>query len=296
MASPGVTNDLERNTEAEAGRRGKVGPLPARQRRPTSTRRPNYPMSLLSVLVLGVFLGMRHATDADHVVAVTTLVTRRQNTRAAMLLGALWGAGHGLTILIVGGAIILLGVAVPPRLGLSLELGVGVMLIALGASNLFASNLFASNLFASNLFASNLRASNLRASNLGAPGQLASTSHSHSQAAEPPTRGFRSFIIGVVHGLAGSAAVALLVLSTIRGAGLALLYLGLFGLGTVAGMMLLTTAMAFPLAAAVRRFGSLDRLLGSVTGAASMAFGIFLVYQIGFVDGLFGADPTWSPK
>jgi cytochrome c biogenesis protein CcdA len=227
-------------------------------------------MSLLSVLVLGVFLGMRHATDADHVVAVTTLVARRQNTRAAMLLGALWGAGHGLTILIVGGAIILLGVVVPPRLGLSLELGVGVMLIALGAMNLS-----------------------------GAAGQLAGAPHSDSLAhseAELPARRFRSFVIGVVHGLAGSAAVALLVLSTIRDAGLALLYLGLFGLGTVAGMMLLTTAISFPLAAAARRFGPLDRLLGSVTGAASMAFGIFLVYQIGFVDGLFGPDPSWSPK
>jgi cytochrome c biogenesis protein CcdA len=229
-------------------------------------------MSLLSVLALGVFLGMRHATDADHVVAVTTLVARRQNTRAAMLLGALWGAGHGLTILIVGGAIILLGIVVPPRLGLSLELGVGVMLITLGAMNLS-----------------------------GASRKLAGVAHSEPHAdvhstSELPARRFRSFIIGVVHGLAGSAAVALLVLSTIRDAGLALLYLGLFGLGTVAGMMLLTTAISFPLAAAARRFGPLDRLLGSVTGAVSMAFGIFLVYQIGFVDGLFGADPSWSPK
>lgn len=225
-------------------------------------------MSLLSVLALGLFLGMRHATDADHVVAVTTLVARRQNTRAAMLLGALWGAGHGLTILIVGGAIILLGIVVPPRLGLSLELGVGLMLITLGLMNLS-----------------------------GASRKLAGSAHSdlHS-ATELPARRFRSFIIGVVHGLAGSAAVALLVLSTIREAGLALLYLGLFGLGTVAGMMLLTTAISFPLAAAARRFGPLDRLLGSVTGAVSVAFGIFLVYQIGFVDGLFGADPSWSPK
>lgn len=223
-------------------------------------------MSLLSVLALGLFLGMRHATDADHVVAVTTLVARRQNTRGAMLLGALWGAGHGLTLLIVGGAIILLGVVVPPRLGLSLELGVGVMLIALGAMNLS-----------------------------GASGPLASAAHSGA-GGEPPARRFRSFIIGVVHGLAGSAAVALLVLSTIRDAGLALVYLGLFGLGTVAGMMLLTTAISFPLAAATRRFGRLERLLGGVTGAVSMAFGIFLVYQIGFVDGLFGTDPSWSPK
>jgi high-affinity nickel permease len=222
-------------------------------------------MSLLSVLAFGLFLGMRHATDADHVVAMTTLVTRQRNTRAALLLGALWGAGHGLTLLVVGGAIILLGVAVPPRLGLALELGVGLMLIALGALNLSTA------------------ARRLR--------------HAHEHGA--PARGFRSFVIGVVHGLAGSAAIALLVLSSIRDAGWAFVYLGFFGLGTVAGMMLLTTVLSLPLAAASRRFGNsegnVERWLGSVTGAVSVAFGLFLVYQIGFVDGLFGAAPTWDP-
>lgn len=227
------------------------------------------PMSLLSALALGLLLGMRHATDADHVVAMTTLVTRQRHTRAAMLLGALWGAGHGLTLLVVGGAIILLGVAVPPRLGLALELGVALMLIALGALNLRAT------------------ARRLR--------------HAHGQGAADgaPARGFRSFVIGVVHGLSGSAAIALLVLSSIRDAGWAFVYLGFFGVGTVAGMMLLTTALSLPLAAASRRFGaragSAERWLGSVTGAVSVAFGLFLVYQIGFVDGLFGAVPTWDP-
>jgi high-affinity nickel-transport protein len=97
-------------------------------------------------------------------------------------------------------------------------------------------------------------------------------------------------VIGVVHGLAGSAAIALLVLSTLRDPLWALLYLGLFGLGTVAGMMLLTTAISFPIAAAARRFGALERWLGSVTGALSVAFGLFLFYQIGFVDGLFALE------
>jgi hypothetical protein len=228
-------------------------------------------MSLLSVLALGLFLGMRHATDADHVVAITTLVTRRPDTRAAMLLGALWGAGHGLTLLVVGGAIILLGVAVPPRLGLALELGVGLMLIALGALNLRTT------------------ARRLRHAHV----------HDHGTSDGAPARGFRSFLIGVVHGLAGSAAIALLVLSSIRDAGWAFVYLGFFGVGTVAGMMLLTTALSLPLAAASRRFGDsgghVERWLGNVTGAVSVAFGLFLVYQIGFVDGLFGAAPSWAP-
>jgi hypothetical protein len=223
-------------------------------------------MSLLSILALGLFLGIRHATDADHVVAVSTMVAQRQNTRAALRLGALWGLGHGLTILLVGGAIILLGVVVPPRVGLLLELGVALMLITLGGLN-------------------------LRAARAASNAAHAAHDHDHAQRA----RRFRSFVIGVVHGLAGSAAVALLVLSTLRDPWWAFLYLGLFGVGTVAGMMILTTAMSFPIAAAARRFGHMERWLGSVTGALSVAFGIFLFYQIGFVDGLFAADPSWSP-
>jgi high-affinity nickel-transport protein len=239
-------------------------------------------MSLLSILALGLFLGMRHATDADHVVAMTTLVTRQRNTRAAMLLGALWGAGHGLTLLVVGGAIILLGLAVPPRLGLALELGVGLMLIALGALNLRTT-------------AGHLQ----HPRDVHAHAGHEHVAHVHRGLDGAPARGLRSFVVGVVHGLAGSAAIALLVLSSIHDPGWAFLYLGFFGLGTVAGMMLLTTALSLPLAAAARRFatfeGRAQSWLGSVTGAVSVAFGLFLVYQIGFVDGLFGAVPTWDP-
>jgi high-affinity nickel-transport protein len=224
--------------------------------------------SLLSALLLGLFLGVRHATDADHVVAVTTLVARRQGARAALSLGALWGLGHAFTLFVVGGAIILLGVVVPPRIGLLLELGVALMLIGLGAMNLVATP---------------------------------ATSHAdgaHDDQAHGQRHhrhGLRSLGIGVVHGLAGSAAVALLVLSTIHHAGWALVYLLCFGGGTILGMVGLTTAMSVPLAAAARRFGSIERRIGHLTGALSVALGIFLVYQIGFVDGLFGAEPSWSP-
>ena len=217
-------------------------------------------MSLLSALLLGLFLGMRHATDADHVVAVTTLVARRRGARAALSIGALWGLGHGLTLLVVGGSIILLGLAVPPRLGLVLELGVALMLIALGTVNL-----------------------------------LSAASHAAPATGARDGQRLRSLGIGVVHGLAGSAAVALLVLSTIQHAGWALVYLLCFGAGTIVGMAGLTAAMSVPLAAAARRFGSLEQQLAHLTGALSVAFGIFLVYQIGFVDGLFAVGPSWAP-
>src|ERR1043165_8975802 len=95
-------------------------------------------ISLLSIVSLGFFLGMRHAMDADHVIAVTTIVSRERAVRSAALIGAVWGFGHTLTVMIVGGAIILFGVVIPPRFGLEMEFSVGLMLILLGAWNLSA--------------------------------------------------------------------------------------------------------------------------------------------------------------
>jgi high-affinity nickel permease len=217
-------------------------------------------MSPAALLVLSVLLGMRHATDADHVVAVTTIVSRQRGLRRAATVGALWGLGHTATILVVGGAIVLFGVVIPPRLGLWLEMGVAGMLILLGALNLRGG---------------------------GAP--------EHDLAQVPASKaqeiGWRPLAVGVVHGLAGSAAVALLVLSTFREPVWAILYLAIFGLGTVLGMMLVTSAMTMPLAAATRRFTSLERVTAKLTGALSLAFGLALAYRLGVVDGLFTAAP-----
>ena len=117
----------------------------------------------------------------------------------------------------------------------------------------------------------------------------------HDRSRPASSAALRSLVVGVVHGLAGSAAVALLVLSTIRNAAWALLYLFVFGVGTVAGMVLITSALAAPLVYTARRFSNWNRHIGWVTGLVSVALGLFLVYQIGFVNGLFGATPRWEP-
>src|SRR5262249_6546605 len=109
-------------------------------------------------------------------------------------------------------------------------------------------------------------------------------------------RSLRPVLVGIVHGLAGSAAVALLVLGTIREASWAVLYLVVFGVGTIAGMLLITTVLAMPIAAAARRFERMHRVLGVATGLASVAFGAMLFYEIGFVHGLFSANPDWTPQ
>jgi high-affinity nickel permease len=239
-------------------------------------------MSLIAILALGFFLGMRHATDADHVVAVSTIVSRERSLRAAAPIGVLWGLGHTVTILVVGGAIILFGIVIPPRVGLGMEFSVAIMLVLLGALNV----------------RSVLRdAANIARAHRNDRGHAHPHTHVHEDAgAAPPKRSMRPLFVGVVHGLAGSAAVALLVLGAIRDAVWAVCYLLVFGVGTIAGMLLITTALAMPIAAAARRFDRLHRTLAIVTGLASIAFGIVLVYEIGFVHGLFTGNPHWTPQ
>ena len=234
--------------------------------------------TVLSILVLGFFLGMRHATDVDHVVAVTTIVSRERSVRGAALLGSLWGVGHTLTIVLVGGAIILFSIVIPPRVGLSMEMAVAVMLVVLGALNATGA----------------MERIDEAAHAARHPGEPHVTPH------EPRSSGLaaavRSLVVGVVHGLAGSAAVALLVLTTLRDTRWAALYLLVFGVGTIAGMMLLTVAMVTPLALAARRMTNLPRTMARVTGLVSVALGIFLAYRIGIVDGLFTGNPQWTPQ
>jgi hypothetical protein len=211
-------------------------------------------LSSLSILLIGFVLGMRHATDADHVVAVTTIVSDQPSLWRASSVGALWGIGHSITILGVGGAIIAFRIAIPPRLGLAMEFAVALMLIVLGAVNL---------------------------SGRGAPN---------------PRSSARPVVVGLVHGLAGSAFVALLVLAAVPGMWLGLFYLALFGVGTIAGMALITVAIALPSALTARRFGSMQRYLRLASGMASIAFGLLLARR-GSANGLFsGGTPQWIPR
>lgn len=254
--------------------------------------------TLLPILLFGFFLGMRHATDSDHVVAVTTIVSRQRCIGSAAWTGIFWGIGHGLTLLIVGGAIILFGLIVPERLGMSLEFCVALMLILLGALNLKATFRAVESISADHehdVHRHTHRHGDYVHSHLH--GHEAAT-HGHAEEAVPPAKldrwfgssqfyqALRPIFIGTVHGLAGSAAVALLVLPIIHDPLWAMAYLFVFGVGTIAGMMLITAAIAVPVSCSTR-FQFLHRHLGTAAGVLSLGFGLFLVYQIGFVDGLF---------
>jgi len=254
---------------------------------------------------------MRHATDPDHVIAVSTIVSRYRATAGAAVIGALWGVGHTLTIVAVGTGIILLGWVIPPRVGLSLELSVGVMLVALGLMNLrgLLPRAPAAN-------SSPPEPPHTLHAHPHPHGDYVHThvhghdpeTHPHALDATPLARldrwlgrlgayqAARPLVVGVVHGLAGSAAVALLVLTTIGNPSWAIAYLLIFGLGTVAGMMVVTAAMAWPLAYGTRRFSRLPQILRVASGAVSLVFGLVVAYRIGVVDGLFSASPRWTPR
>lgn len=231
-----------------------------------------------AILSLGFLLGMRHATDADHVIAVTTIVARQRSAGGAAAIGAVWGVGHTLTIMAVGSGIILFGWVIPPRVGLTMEWSVGLMLVLLGFMNLRGI----------------------------AP--TTTQAHTHTPDATPlgwldrhfgalgAYRFVRPLVVGIVHGLAGSAAVALLVLTTIHDPRVAILYLLIFGLGTIVGMMLMTAVIVVPFAYTNVRVARLNRGLRVASGVLSLAFGLFIAYRIGIVDGLFTGHPHWTPE
>lgn len=267
-------------------------------------------IGLLSILALGFFLGMRHATDPDHVIAISTIVSRQRNIKKSALIGIFWGLGHTVTIFVVGAAIILFGLVIPPRLGLSMELSVGLMLVLLGAMNVagFMRSIPAGP-------AQSDDSSKLVHSHYHSHGDYVHIhphghqpeQHPHSLKHTPVSwldrrlgksglyQPFRPLLIGIVHGLAGSAAVALLVLATIRNPYWAMAYLLVFGIGTIGGMMLITLSIAstFHMLGKNARF---SRHLGLASGLISLIFGLVLAYQILVVNGLLSGHPQWTPR
>ncbi|HEX9409257.1 MAG TPA: high-affinity nickel-transport family protein [Methylomirabilota bacterium] len=220
---------------------------------------------LLTTLGLGFLFGLQHATDPDHVVAVSTIVSRTRRFDAGALIGAFWGVGHTATIVTAGMAIIVFNFTVTPSVGLSLELVVAVMLLVLGVFRIVRLV--------------RDRDGEEQPPETGAPMGFRSALQSVGR-----VQAARSIGIGIVHGLAGSAAVALLVLSTVKSPYAAAAYLLLFGLGTIGGMTVITALLSLPFRVPLL---ALHRGLAIGTGVGSFVFGLFLIVQIGFVDGLF---------
>ena len=276
----------------------------------------------LGIALLGLLLGMRHATDPDHVIAVTTILSGERRLAAATRIGVIWGLGHTLTVLAVGSAILVFKIAIPTRLGLALEFAVAIVLILLGLGA--AAKLV--RRIATRVSRGSSRDPETTLIVHSHPHTHDGASHRHphahlrahecahttASAANAPHRDhrlpsgtlqsptvrsplLRSFGVGLVHGLAGSAAIALLVLSAIPQPLWATLYLAIFCVGTIIGMGLITTAIATPFMVASRRMSRLHQGLVTGSGLLSFGFGLFLAWQSGVVNHLFGSAPLWTP-
>jgi high-affinity nickel-transport protein len=251
---------------------------------------------ILSALALGFVLGIQHATDPDHLVAVATIVTRERRFWSGAMVGAFWALGHMTTLTVAGIAMILMNLRLTHEVTNRLELLVAAMLILLGVWRLIDTARGAGTVPRNHLLADHVADHD--------HGRLETVhSHAHGHAPAPhrhphvhPSRSLlrafgdaetrsrmttwlRPLFVGAVHGMAGSAAVSLLVLATMRSMGGALAYLGLFGIGTLAGMTALTAAMAYPVTLALR-FERARRALGVLAGAGSVAFGVFYGYRL----------------
>lgn len=200
-------------------------------------------MTGLSVLLFGLGLGIRHATDADHVVVVSAMVQREPGGWGAARVAALWGAGHTVSFLALGLLIVLADVKIPAAFERGAEVLVALMLIAFGIWHLARSR----------------------------------ARYDNGSVLAVATTAARPLMIGVVHGLAGSAGIALLAATTIGSRPLAAAYLGLVALGTVLGMVALTVLMSRPIGWAMRRGGRLRSAITVVAAVLSIGLGIMVL-------------------
>ena len=239
-------------------------------------------LGLLAALVLGILLGSKHSLDPDHVVAVSTIVSEYKNPLRSFWVGISWGLGHTTTLLVIGIGIIALRLTIPERMALLFEFAVGVMLVGLGIQVIYS-----------------FRKKKVHQHAHGHEEEAHHHFHSHSKSPEhvpehhnthgigKPFLRRKSYVIGLVHGVAGSAALALLVLASIESPIAGLAYILLFGLGSVLSMGIMTVIIGLPFVISAGRLPNLNRTIQFAVGSLSILFGGFLMYQIGFVDGLF---------
>ena len=239
-------------------------------------------LGLLAALALGILLGSKHSLDPDHVVAVSTIVSEYKNPLRSFWVGISWGLGHTTTLLIIGIAIIALRLTIPERMALLFEFSVGVMLVCLGIQVIYS---FRKKKVHQHVHGHEEEAHHHFHSHLKSPEHV--PEHHNTHGIGKPFLRRKSYVIGLVHGVAGSAALALLVLASIESPIAGLAYILLFGLGSVLSMGIMTVIIGLPFVISAGRLPNLNRTIQFAVGSLSILFGGFLMYQIGFVDGLF---------
>ena len=223
-------------------------------------------MSALAVLTTGFVIGLRHALDADHLAAVSAIVSDRKSIWSSSIVGGLWGVGHTISLFVIGAMVILLKITISETAETYLEAAVGVMLVVLGL----------------NVLRKLFTAEKLHAHEHSHNGH----SHSHIHLHEPhekPARHHsfspRSVVVGMVHGLAGSAGLMLLILPTIDSRTLAMGFILIFGIGSIGGMIVMSFLMGLPLHFTATRFLMVNKGIRVLAGLFSFGLGMMNVYE-----------------
>ncbi|MCB1800601.1 MAG: urease accessory protein [Gammaproteobacteria bacterium] len=225
---------------------------------------------MLSILLLGLLLGLQHALDADHLAAVASLSTHNRNLRDAARQGAAWGLGHSLTLLLLGGTLLMLNASLPDWTVDLLQAGVGLMLLALGLNLLYR------------LWSARIHFHSHRhgpQTHFHAHSHAPGIEHRHDphHHAHPRRLPLRALLVGSMHGMAGTAALLVLTLGSVSSVGQGLLYLAVFGVGSIIGMSVLAVVISAPLRWSANRLTWAHNALNLVFGLATVGIGSLLL-------------------
>lgn len=235
---------------------------------------------MISVLLLGLLIGMKHALEADHIAAVASLATRSRTLGAGVRLGVAWGIGHTTTLFVVGATVLSFDAVIPDSFAHWLEFAVGIMLILLGADVLrrmirARAHFHLHDHGPSTHFHAHAHAGANRV-------ETASHEHDHPKGLQR-----RAVVVGLVHGMAGSAALVLLTLSSIDSVWLGIAYMALFGFGSILGMAALSLIIVFPLMLTARRLTWAFNGLMAAAGIVTVILGTMITFRFAIAAGIF---------
>lgn len=235
-------------------------------------------LNIFVVLSIGLVFGLKHATEVDHVVAVTTIVSRHKNVFHSAVVGALWGMGHTASLLVVGAVVLSLRIAIPEYVSAWLEFGVALMIIGLGVSALWRGLRKSTHVHLHQHSHDGVSHTHVHFHERATKHQK----NAHSQHSHDVSRvGWKPVLVGMVHGLAGSGALTLLVLTQITSPWLGLLYVLMFGLGSIAGMLLMSGLIGLPFAIASAKLTHIHSGLQTLAAVLSIGFGVWYAFRAG---------------
>jgi len=235
-------------------------------------------LGIMAILGLGLVFGLKHATEVDHVVAISTIVSRHKNVFRSAFVGALWGAGHTLSLMAIAIVVLWFRIAIPERVSGWLEFGVALMIIGLGVSALWRALRKNGQVHLHQHTHDGLSHTHVHFHEQETKHERSARSrHSHRVSRV----GWKPVMVGMMHGLAGSGALTLLVLTQISSAWVGLLYVLTFGFGSIAGMLLMSGLIGLPFALTSRKLTSAHNGLQTVAAILSICFGIWYAYKVG---------------